>query len=207
MNPYDSHHVQPMSVMGLTMAQVTALNDPQNQGRVKVSMQLKGQNMETDWIAIASPFASNNAGMMLLPEVNDQALVGFVHGDVNNPVVLGFFWNGKIAPPVAEADKQQKQRILQTSEGKVINLNDADNNITVTDGKNNSIAIDTANKAINLDSAGNLTIKASNALNIVANSIDITTSDGAIAIKLSSKGIEVTGGPATKLKADEINLN
>ena len=40
---------------------------------------------------------------MVLPEVNDEVLVTFIHGDMRVPVVLGGLWNGVDVPPWDDA--------------------------------------------------------------------------------------------------------
>jgi hypothetical protein len=39
------------------------------------------------------------AGQAILPEVDDEVLVAFAHGDARAPYALGFLWNAKDAPP------------------------------------------------------------------------------------------------------------
>jgi hypothetical protein len=42
-------------------------------------------------------------GSFVLPEVGDEVLTGFEHGDMNQPVVIGQLWNGEDAPPEEES--------------------------------------------------------------------------------------------------------
>ncbi len=37
--------------------------------------------------------------MTLFPEINDKVLVGFEHGDIHRPYIVGGVWNGKDKPP------------------------------------------------------------------------------------------------------------
>jgi uncharacterized protein involved in type VI secretion and phage assembly len=48
---------------------------------------------------VAVPLGGNRTGLWALPEVGDQVLVGFEHGDLNAPVVIGTLWNGEAPPP------------------------------------------------------------------------------------------------------------
>lgn len=54
------------------------------------------------WCRISTPMAGPGRGFWCLPEVDDEVLVMFEHGDVNRPVVIGSMWNGKDLPPVGD---------------------------------------------------------------------------------------------------------
>jgi uncharacterized protein involved in type VI secretion and phage assembly len=43
--------------------------------------------------------AGSNRGFDCLPEINDEVLVAFEHGDIHRPYVIGGVWNGTDAPP------------------------------------------------------------------------------------------------------------
>ena len=43
--------------------------------------------------------AGSDRGTDWLPEINDEVLVGFEHGDIHRPYIIGAVWNGKDAPP------------------------------------------------------------------------------------------------------------
>lgn len=71
-------------------------------GWVKVKFPWMDETTESAWARVASPMAGPERGLFLLPEVNDEVVVGFDHGDMNHPVVLGSLWNGKDKPPLAD---------------------------------------------------------------------------------------------------------
>jgi type VI secretion system secreted protein VgrG len=50
------------------------------------------------WIRVAQNHPAGAPGTFL-PEVGDEVLVAFEHGDPDRPVVLGALWNGKKPPP------------------------------------------------------------------------------------------------------------
>jgi uncharacterized protein involved in type VI secretion and phage assembly len=87
------------SINGVVVGLVTNVADPLKQNRVKLHFPWIGDGQETDWIRIATMMAGGGRGAMFMPEVNDEVLVAFEHGDFRFPYVVGFLWNGQDDPP------------------------------------------------------------------------------------------------------------
>jgi uncharacterized protein involved in type VI secretion and phage assembly len=90
-------------VHGLTIGIVTNNKDdgePLKLNRVKVKLPYLSDSDESQWARVAIPGGGKARGLMQLPEVDDEVLVGFENGDLAKPVVLGGLWNGKDAPPL-----------------------------------------------------------------------------------------------------------
>ena len=131
--------------------------------------------------------AGNKRGFYFLPEVDDEVLVAFEHGDVRFPYVLGALWNGKDAPPATNGDGKNNVRLIQSRSGHVIKLNDEDGKETVEildKSQKNSIVIDTAKNTITITSDQDITISASKGT-----------------IKLDAQNVEIKSSAATKLEA------
>ena len=86
-------HLQPGQT--LLVGIVTNNKDPEGWGRVKVKLQTLTEQDESNWARVVGLGASNNRGFYCLPEVNDEVLVGFEHGDIHRPYIIGGVWNGK----------------------------------------------------------------------------------------------------------------
>ena len=99
-------------VEGVVTALVTNVGDPDDLGRVKVKYPWLGKNqgaeIESDWVRIASPMAGAQRGFLYLPEVNDEVLLAFEHGDVHHPYIVGALWSNTDKPPKknSEADRR-----------------------------------------------------------------------------------------------------
>ena len=76
---------------------VTDNNDPDSLFRVKVRFPWFPTS-ESNWARVVVPLVG--AGT-LLPEVDDEVLVAFEHGDITRPYVLGTLWNGVDRPPTS----------------------------------------------------------------------------------------------------------
>ena len=59
---------------------------PTSIGRVKVKFPWLGDDVESWWARIAAPGAGPDYGIVWVPQVNDEVLVGFEHGDVRHAV-------------------------------------------------------------------------------------------------------------------------
>ena len=56
------------------------------------------EGASSHWVRVAQP-----AGGYFLPEVDDEVLVAFEHGDPDRPVVIGSVWNAQKPPPPQES--------------------------------------------------------------------------------------------------------
>ena len=86
-------------IYGVTIAVVTNNDDPEKLGRVKVKFPWLLDESESTWARVAVLMAGNKRGTWFPPQIDDEVLVAFEHGDINRPIILGVMWNGKDTPP------------------------------------------------------------------------------------------------------------
>ncbi len=96
-------------IYGVVIGIVTDNKHPDGEYRVKVKFPWirstdagDDEDFVSSWARITTPMAGLGRGVWLLPEVDDEVLVMFEHGDVRRPFVVGSLWNGKDVPPVGE---------------------------------------------------------------------------------------------------------
>jgi uncharacterized protein involved in type VI secretion and phage assembly len=135
---------------GLVTARVTDNNDPRKMGRVKVQYDWQ-EHGETGWARMISPSAGADRGMMFMPEVGDEVLLGFEHGDMERPYVLGGLWNGVDGTPRNEfwggdVEKNNIKRIV-TKSGHRIQLSDQPGQEAITIATPNALKISLLEKA------------------------------------------------------------
>jgi len=82
----------------LVVGIVTANDDPDKLGRIKVSYPTLGAQVESGWARVVREASGKERGTVALPHVSDEVVVGFQHGDVRRPFVLGALFNGKDTP-------------------------------------------------------------------------------------------------------------
>ena len=102
--------------------------------------------MVSEWCRVAQPYAGNGYGVFLVPEVGDEVLVAFIHGDMRLPIVLGGLYNGQDKPPTSRQDDTD-QKLIRTKAGHELLFDDSDGTERVT--------LETAGgHALDLDDAG-----------------------------------------------------
>jgi uncharacterized protein involved in type VI secretion and phage assembly len=118
---------------GLYPARVLDLMDPDNKGRIKVgfpSMGAAGDGV-TAWATLITPYADDDHGLMILPEVGSQVVVAFEAGDPARPYVVGACWNGQRALPETP-DVPNNLRTLKTRSGSLLQFDDGDGTVKIT---------------------------------------------------------------------------
>jgi len=152
-------------VNGVVIALVTNVNDPNHQGRIKVHFPWLAPNHETDWIRIATAMAGNGTGSFLMPNVEDEVLVAFEHGDARFPYVVGFMWNGKDHTPAEDV----RERVIRSKNGHAVRFLDS----TPSGGSMGAIVIEDAHQNRITLSNGKIVIKATGVLELEAPTVVI----------------------------------
>lgn len=172
---------------GVVVGIVTNNKDPENMYRIKVRFPWLSQEHESNWARVATSMAGNDRGAYFLPEVDDEVLVAFEHGLIDQPFIIGSLWNGKDKPPDSNQDGENNHRVIKSRSGHIIRLSDqsGQEKIEVIDKTgNNKIVIDSAN----------------NTVTVVANSdIEIKSATGKLT--LSAIGIELNSKADVKIEA------
>jgi phage protein D len=99
--------------IGLTIGIVTNNKDPDGLGRVRVKFPHLSSQEESWWGRIVTPGAGTDTGLMFLPQIDDEVLVGFEHGDLRRPLVLGGLWGSKAKPPTASDVFLEGQKVVE----------------------------------------------------------------------------------------------
>jgi uncharacterized protein involved in type VI secretion and phage assembly len=71
--------------------------------RIKVDFPWMQPPQRSDWAPIATLMSGGKRGMYFMPELEDEVLLAFLHGEFDHPYVVGFLWNGIDAPPENDA--------------------------------------------------------------------------------------------------------
>jgi phage baseplate assembly protein gpV len=131
--------------------------------RVKVKFPWMNDQETTYWSRIALPMGGPDRGTYFLPEIEDQVLVVFEHGDVDRPIVIGSLWSKKQEPVEVNASGKNNTKLIKSRSGHRIIFDDtagAEKVVIVDKTKKNKIVLDSANKVVKIESAGDIDIKA-----------------------------------------------
>lgn len=168
---------------GLYPAIVTDLVDPERLGRIEVRLPWLGQDGDADvrlWATLLTPYADDDQGIEILPEVGTQVVVGFEAGDLRRPYVVGACWNGREALPEA-ATAPNNKRLWKTRAGSVLEFDDTDGaaKVTVSMRSGHELVLDDAAQEITITHSNGctITINAGGQVSVQANStIELTAS-------------------------------
>lgn len=157
---------------GLVPAVVSDVRDPAKAGRVRVTFPWLAPDFTSGWARTVHAGAGNGYGSLALPEVGDEVLVGFEHGDFDAPYVLGGLYNGKDAPPTltrepvdANSGEITARAFVSREHHKVEFVEDEGIVIASGDGKF-AVRLDQRAQVVEVTSGKAVTIKAGNGVTI-----------------------------------------
>jgi uncharacterized protein involved in type VI secretion and phage assembly len=179
-------------IHGVVTAIVTNNQDPDKLARIKVKFPWLSGNDESWWARLAVPMAGKDAGTYFLPEVDDEVLVAFEHGDVRFPYVLGALWHSgdKAAPPPeGNGNGKNERSVLRSRAGLTITLDD-------TNGKERIVIADKDGKAT-------VTVDAAKTSIVVAADKDVTvrSESGAVTVEAATESIIIAGSKDVTIRA------
>ncbi|HTJ43836.1 MAG TPA: phage baseplate assembly protein V [Kofleriaceae bacterium] len=128
---------------------VTDNKDPDKLARVKVKFPALSADDNSWWAPIISVGAGKSRGWFFIPEVDDEVMLAYEHGDPNRPIVLGAIWNGKDKPPDNNKSGDNPRRVIKSREGSRVLFDDDLDKIVIEDGKGKGrITLDAKNNKI-----------------------------------------------------------
>jgi uncharacterized protein involved in type VI secretion and phage assembly len=199
---------------GVVTAVVTDIKDDEKLGRVKVQYDWLGEKMVSFWARVARPSAGTNYGMVWFPDVQEEVLVAFEHGDINFPIVIGSMWNAKNKPPAAwtkiDNGKFQFHGFASPAGHKIfmnddknepyVSIKTADDKISISmDQKGGKLDLELDGKVLTLKSTGDLKLEADGEITI--------DSKKKVNIKGQS-GVDISAaGGNTTIKGTKVAIN
>ena len=201
---------------GVVEAVVVDLIDPEKEGRVKLQFPWFDEEMVTEFGRVSQPYAGKGYGAFFVPEVGDEVLVAFIHGDMRLPVVLGGLYNGQDKPP-SDRQKNKDQKMVRTKAGhellfddskqeRRIKLTTAGAHVLDLDDKDRKVFVRTSGgHQVELDDAGaKITVKAAGGQSMVldGNSGQVTVTGATVVLDAPSVRVGGTAAALTPILAE-----
>lgn len=183
------------SIDGVVTAVVTDTADDDELARVRVSLPWLSDAYVSDWVRVVHPGAGPERGTILLPEVEDEVLVAFEHGDVRRPYVLGGLYNGRDKPPLSagsvdSTSGESRLRGVVSRQGHRVVLDDGDDVpgiVLATGGGGVQLVLDDKTTDLTVTAKGEVTVHAGT-------------------VKVTARTIELTGDAEVKVKAPNVSV-
>jgi len=178
---------------------VTNNEDPQGWGRVKVKFPTLTEDHASNWARVVAIGAGNQRGFDCLPEINDEVLVAFEHGDIHRPYVIGGVWNGQDHPPNSVESNVQEGKVrlrtfktrtghqiqfveetqrhhqtgihIETAGGHQLHLNDRDRTIEIETSGGQRLSLDDRSGTIQVNATAAINLNASGVVTLAAAAI------------------------------------
>ncbi len=190
---------------GVVVAQVSDANDPEKQGRVKVTFPWLSDTYVSDWARTVQPGAGKDRGAMTVPEVGDEVLVAFEH-DMRRPYVIGGLFNGVDTPKSSSVDLVDgsgaiNRRSFVSRLGHRIDLLDQK-------GQSDGISMKTSDDKVQLviDAAGTKVTVHSDGSVLVEGKTGVVVDAGQSKLELKGGEVSVTAQGALTLKGAQAKL-
>ncbi len=186
----------PERLPGVVIALVDDNDDPQAMGRVRLRFPWMGEDAVSFWARVAMPGAGPDYGVVWMPQVGDEVLVAFEHGDSSRPFVIGGLWNGTDLPPLGDSlfdsGKVRRSGFVSRSGHKLVFFDDpgesgialisADNKFRVSLNETKSQLHVYFDGKLLLEGTGDVEVKTQGSFKVDASGVEIKAS-GQTAIK------------------------
>lgn len=211
-------------VAGLHVGVVVKLvDDPKNEFRVAIQLPMIDQPAKQVWARLAGSWAGNGYGALNVPDVGDEVVVGFQHGDPSHPIILGSLYSSKRVRPeelkqendihgiktksgiTVTLDDDQCAVNVATPGGITIRASDKDKSVSVADMNGNKLSLSDggirldAQKDIQIATKGNITMEAQGQLQLKGTA-GAALSGSNVAIKADTSAT-VKGNASAELSA------
>jgi uncharacterized protein involved in type VI secretion and phage assembly len=191
-------------IFGVVVGIVTQNDDKDKLGRVKVKFPWLSETDESDWARVTMLGAGPNAGAVFIPEVSDEVLVAFEHGDISRPFVIGGLWNGVDKPDLGDGlfdqGKVKRNGFVSRKGHKFVFFEDKSKSgiALITSDGNIKLSLNETNSEVHIECQGKVLITSEGDMNL--------ESGGSLTIK-GDRGVKVNSGAAIEIKGQQVKLN
>jgi uncharacterized protein involved in type VI secretion and phage assembly len=165
-------------IFGVTVC--TVVNNIDCTGGARVQLSLPWLPGFQPWARMSNMMGGMGRGSYFIPQIGDEVLVSFNHGDVREPYVLGTLWNTMDRPPTLSPTDAVTMRKIRTPLGHELSFDEAQQAVTLASNTMSTVTLDpqkaqisTPTATITIGKLGDVTIKAATKLTLEAPVIEI----------------------------------
>lgn len=184
-------------IYGVTVA--TVINNIDCIGGARVQLMLPWLPGFQPWARLSNQMAGMGRGSYFVPQIGEEVLVSFNHGDVREPYVLGSLWNTMDRPPALSPTDAVTKRKIRTPLGHELEFDDLTQSVTLISNTMSTLTlspdkaeISTPTASVTVGKLGDVTIKASTKLTLEAPIIEIKA-DALVKITAPGAQLKATG--------------
>jgi uncharacterized protein involved in type VI secretion and phage assembly len=196
-------------IYGVTVC--TVVNNIDCNGQARVQLNLPWLPGFQPWARISNQSAGSGAGSYFVPQVGDEVLVSFNHGDVREPYIVGALWNTQDRPPAPSPTDAVTKRKIRTPKGHELEFDDLLQKVTLTTSGKTTIVLDlekaeisTPAASVTLGVTGEVSVKSKTKISLEAPVVEINAS---ATVKIGGKGVSLKATALCELGGKPLNLN
>jgi phage baseplate assembly protein V len=196
-------------IFGVTVC--TVLNNIDCNGQARVQLSLPWLPGFQPWARISNASGGNDSGHYFVPQVGDEVLVSFNHGDVREPYIVGSLHNAKDRPPAPLPTDAVTKRKIRTPKGHELEFDDMLQKVTLTTNANTRITLDlqkteisTPAATVTLGVAGDVSITGKTKITLDAPMIEI---NGKASVKIGGKAVQLTASALCQITGKPVKIN
>ncbi|QDK80679.1 hypothetical protein EXU85_19535 [Spirosoma sp. KCTC 42546] len=187
------------------LARVVDNEDPEKLGRVKVEFMWPGNDKESDWLRVGHPYTGDGEGMLFIPEVDAQVMIGYESNLAEYPFIMTSLYPKNNSVDYTQRDNVQKA--IQTRGGNKISLYDKDGEqkieLTNVNKSDTRVLLSFAdNGQITIETQGNIKISGKDIEVNATNDIKLAAQNN-IELK-ATNGVKIEGTASVELKGAQI---
>ncbi len=195
---------------------VTDIKDEAKLCRIKVKFPTLPDGSEKSWWCTwVSLGGGKDRGWFSLPEVDDEVVVMFEHGDIGRPVIIGSLWNGKDKAVDNNSDGKDARRMIKSKKGHKIVFDDDKGSICFEDGGGVGVfSVDSKKNMVSFESKkGDVTIQCKDDMQILAKEIKIKAKTNvdlvgkSTGVDASAKDIKIKADGIVKIAGSKVDFN
>jgi uncharacterized protein involved in type VI secretion and phage assembly len=197
-------------IYGVSLAVV--INNIDCTGEARVQLRLPWMPGFTPWARLSAQMAGTASGSFFVPQIGDEVLVAFHHGDVREPYVLGMCWNTMDRPPAPLPTDAVTKRKIRTPLGHELSFDEALQSVTLSSNLMSTVTLDptkaeisTPDARVTIGKAGDVTITATTKLTLQAPVIEIKA--GSVLTAQSSGATALQAGGECSVTGALVRIN